>query len=172
METNKKEQLIPPTLSITLTPIPPPSRPPTKEDVDRAEHLMNMVHGTLSCLSGRTVTDALPCARFDRQYRDLSDQIRDLMQQSTMQSELTLRTVESMFARRSEVVQSLRQQVIVCIARNRRLTERGQPATEVMFLDGSRPSAQLDANQARQYALRHGIVGRAEIRIGSVKSWE
>ncbi|KAK9489594.1 hypothetical protein V1508DRAFT_427520 [Lipomyces doorenjongii] len=42
------EDLIPPTLSITLPPIPLPSRPPTKEDVDRAEYLMNMVTATLS----------------------------------------------------------------------------------------------------------------------------
>ncbi|KAJ8101593.1 hypothetical protein POJ06DRAFT_251915 [Lipomyces tetrasporus] len=42
------EDLIPPTLSITLPPIPLSSRPPTKEDVDRAEYLMNMVKSTLS----------------------------------------------------------------------------------------------------------------------------
>ncbi|KAK9235898.1 hypothetical protein V1525DRAFT_380581 [Lipomyces kononenkoae] len=204
METNDEEQLIPPTLSITLPPLPPPSRPPTKEDVDRAEHLMNMIRATLSppgdlkaspedfnstytyylrvCekyerstgLQGRTVTDAL--VGISRQLRDVSGQIRDLAQQSSMQLELTHRMVESMFAGRSEVVQSLRQQVI---ARNRGLTESGQPAMEVVFLDGTRPSSQnlppllryyheivgLTTNHARQYARGHGIVARAvEIR--------
>ncbi|KAK9239649.1 hypothetical protein V1525DRAFT_397211 [Lipomyces kononenkoae] len=43
------EDLISPTMSTTLRPLPRPSRSPTKEDVERAEYLMNMVRGNLSC---------------------------------------------------------------------------------------------------------------------------
>ncbi|KAK9481450.1 hypothetical protein V1527DRAFT_522598 [Lipomyces starkeyi] len=233
------EDLIPPTLSITLPPITLSSRPPTKEDVDRAEYLMNMVQATLSApmalkasredldnthnyylrvcekyeqdagLAGHTVTDVLVAIRnemramregSDRQFRDLGGQVRDLggqvrdlggqvrdlggqvrdlKHQSTMQLELTNRLVQSMFGVRSEVIQPLRQQVI---ARNRELTESGQPAMEVVFLDGSTPSSHglaplryyqdiqaLNSNQARQYARGHGFggtVGEIKDRLG------
>ncbi|ODQ76526.1 hypothetical protein LIPSTDRAFT_136725 [Lipomyces starkeyi NRRL Y-11557] len=200
METDD-EELVPPTLSITLPPIPPPSRPPTKEDVDRAEYLKNMVQGTLSCLAGRSVVDLLVDLRnemramregFDRQYRELGGQYRELggqyrelggqyrelKNQSTMQLELTSRLVQSLFAGRADVVQSLREQVIVRVARNRELTESGQPAMEVVFLDGSTPTSQglppiryyrdipeLNAQEARQYARGYGFGGTvAEIR--------
>ncbi|KAK9334286.1 hypothetical protein V1521DRAFT_443366, partial [Lipomyces starkeyi] len=221
METDD-EELVPPTLSITLPPIPPPSRPPTKEDVDRAEYLKNMVQGTLSSpfplkasredldntnnyylrvceeyeqsagLAGRSVVDLLVDLRnemramregFDRQYRELGGQYRELggqyrelggqyrelKNQSTMQLELTSRLVQSLFAGRADVVQSLREQVI---ARNRELTESGQPAMEVVFLDGSTPTSQglppiryyrdipeLNAQEARQYARGYGFGG-------------
>ncbi|KAK9320577.1 hypothetical protein V1517DRAFT_264109 [Lipomyces orientalis] len=189
MET-KNEELIPPTLIITLPPIPPPSRPPTKEDVNRAAYLKNMVEETLSCLGGRSVADALVDLRnemramregFDRQFREIGGELRDLKRQFNMQLELTCRLVQSMLSGRSEVeqvAQSLRQPVIVCIEYNRQLTESGQPAMEVVFLDGSTPSSkglpplqyyhniqELNASQARQYARGHGFGGTAaEIR--------
>ncbi|KAK9311838.1 hypothetical protein V1524DRAFT_450079 [Lipomyces starkeyi] len=166
------EELIPPMLSITLPQLPPPSRPPSKEDVDRAEYLMKMVQGTLSC---RSVADALvDLGRemregFDRLHRELGGQIREireLKQQSTMNLELTNRLVQSLHV------------VIVCVVRNRELTASGQPAIEIVFLDGSTLSSQslpplryfqdiqeLNVNQARQYARGHGFGGTAaEIR--------
>ncbi|KAK9252720.1 hypothetical protein V1507DRAFT_498499 [Lipomyces tetrasporus] len=91
------EDLIPPSLSITLPPIPLPLRPPTKEDVDRAENLMNMVKATLSGLAGHTVTDVLVAIRnemramregSDRQFRDLGGQVSELKHQSIMQLEI------------------------------------------------------------------------------------
>ncbi|KAK9344092.1 hypothetical protein V1522DRAFT_459765 [Lipomyces starkeyi] len=187
------EELIPPMLSITLPQLPPPSRPPSKEDVDRAEYLMKMVQGTLSCNCTvvrentskaqvklainirRSVADALvDLGRemregFDRLHRELGGQIREireLKQQSTMNLELTNRLVQSLHV------------VIVCVVRNRELTASGQPAIEIVFLDGSTLSSQslpplryfqdiqeLNVNQARQYARGHGFGGTAaEIR--------
>ncbi|KAK9390151.1 hypothetical protein V1515DRAFT_613611 [Lipomyces mesembrius] len=143
MET-ENEELIPPTLSITLPPIPPP-----------AAYLKDMVEATLSCLGGRSVADALVDLRnemramregFDRQFREIGGELRDLKHHGA---------------------QSLRQPVIVCIERNRQLTESGQPAMEVGLppLQYYHNIQELNANQARQYARGHGFGGTAaEIR--------
>ncbi|KAJ8096461.1 hypothetical protein POJ06DRAFT_304504 [Lipomyces tetrasporus] len=162
------EDLIPPSLSITLPPIPLPLRPPTKEDVDRAENLMNMVKATLSAsredldnihnyylrvcekyeqsagLAGHTVTDVLVAIRnemramregSDRQFRDLGGQVSELKHQSIMQLEIDWYK-----------------------ARNRELTESGQPATEVVFLDGSPPSSHdIQALNSNQYVRGQGF---------------
>ncbi|KAK9259497.1 hypothetical protein V1519DRAFT_432360 [Lipomyces tetrasporus] len=134
------EDLIPPSLSITLPPIPLPLRPPTKEDVDRAENLMNMVKATLSAsredldnihnyylrvcekyeqsagLAGHTVTDVLVAIRNEmRAMREGSDrQFRDLGGQ----------------------VSELKHQSIMQLE-----IDWYKPATEVVFLDGSPPSS-------------------------------
>ncbi|ODQ69464.1 hypothetical protein LIPSTDRAFT_75687 [Lipomyces starkeyi NRRL Y-11557] len=66
MTTQNNEPLIPPSVSIPgLPPLPPPSDPPTKDDVDRALVFKNMVEATLtSARHGATVDDVTKSAAY------------------------------------------------------------------------------------------------------------
>ncbi|KAK9234401.1 hypothetical protein V1525DRAFT_59875 [Lipomyces kononenkoae] len=155
--------LIPPAVSIQgLAPLPRPSDPPTKDDVDRARLFKSIVEASSeSSRFGATADDVARtgayyvCLRTKYEQglglgdttladvvlevRRLIGDLRDAMdQRMNTQLELTGRLVQHMVSGGNEVAEYYRKQAIDT---NRAASLRNHAGVEVPFLDGTLPSS-------------------------------
>ncbi|KAK9312512.1 hypothetical protein V1524DRAFT_418114 [Lipomyces starkeyi] len=165
MTTQNNEPLIPPTVNISgLPPLPSPSDPPTKDDVDKALVFKNMVEATLtSARHGATVDDVAKSAAYYVRLRKKYEQNLGL-------SDITLADAVLEFRRLFGELRASIDQRMDSLDTNRAASARNRSGVEVPFLDGSCPSSmnhpalksvadigRLNANQARALAVGHGF---------------
>ncbi|KAK9369840.1 hypothetical protein V1509DRAFT_619262 [Lipomyces kononenkoae] len=170
MATQNSEPLIPPVVSIPgLPPLPPPSDPPTKDDVDRALVFKNMVEATLtSSRHGATEDDVAKSGAYYVRLRKKYERSLGLGDITLADAVLEFRRLfaelrESFDQRMDSFDQRMDSQVemtgllvqnmvsgrtaVVETYRNQATTtnrlacERNRSGVEVPFLDGTLPSS-------------------------------